>query len=158
MLDAAVKEFNSHNYRYILTVGFDTTATTTDYGKTVEKVAEKLRTRGIDFASIFVALCRNVRVHKTYNYAVSAKKWLMQNDPKITAVNVFTAGTHGRKTYTLYKRALGKRYAVGILSCEIKHYNPQRWWLSRRGLYVTSKFGFGYLYALVWPFPKKKPV
>jgi hypothetical protein len=157
MMVAAAEEFKANHYRYILVSGFDTSSAALRYGTSAEKGATNLRAKGIDSASVFAAPFYGGPMHKTYNSAVATKKWLLQHDPKGTAINVFTGGPHGRKTFTIYKNVFGQSHTVGIISCDMKHYNPQRWWLSRSGIYATVKSVVGYLYALTWPFPQVKP-
>lgn len=48
------------------------------------------------------------RKHKTYNMAMAAKKWLEQNDSSVRSFNVFTGGSHGRKSWTIFRRVFEK--------------------------------------------------
>jgi hypothetical protein len=79
--------------------------------------------------------------------ALATKEWLIAN--QIKAVNVFTGGPHGRKSYVIFKKALGDGIRVGVISCPIKHY-PTRWWTSLRGTSVTLRYLAGYFYAVLW--------
>jgi hypothetical protein len=148
MLKDAADEFFTGNYTYCVISGQRDRGVRYD-SSSAEAV---LINAGIDSSKIKRAASYKNSFHRTYQQANSVKNWLKKNDPSVKSINVFTGGPHGRKTWTVYKRVLGKDFEVGIISCRIQHYNADRWWTSKRGLLVTTKFAIGYIYALVWPF------
>jgi hypothetical protein len=154
MMDAVVQEIQKGQYSCIVTTGrssgFQTTTGRPEIKSFAESCKRALCERGIDPAIVFAVPAPDHNYNKTYKSACAVKTWLIQN--KIDSVNVFTGGTHGRKTYLIYRKTLSPEIQVGIISCKIEHYDPVYWWRSYRGIKSTTKFLFGYLYALVWRF------
>ena len=53
----------------------------------------------------------------------------------------------------LFKRAFGESVPIGVIAGTEDGYNPERWWLSVRGIYTVLRKTIGYLYAEWWPLP-----
>lgn len=155
MLDEAVDLYKKGRYKYIITTGgvrkYSHNKIAGGADSTAEYAAKRLVNCGIGPESIFTASGSAAKDHHTYNAAFGLRKWVLNNKPEIKTLNIFTGGPHGRKTYHIYKKVLGKNITVGIISSEIKHYNPKYWWTSFTGISVTFDYIVGYIYALVYP-------
>ncbi len=155
MLDYAVNEINQCDYQYIITVGckkkFKQSSVHYGYSSYADYVADKIIKKGIDSTKVFSVPFENIYIHQTYQSAISLKKWLKENkNLDISSVNVFTGGPHARKSYVIFKKNLKDICNIGIISCQIKHYNSRFWWSSIRGLKVTLRYFWGYIYALLF--------
>lgn len=145
MLKEAAGEFLRGDYSYCLVSGQINSS---------RSQIETLHNFGVDSTVVkFIGVVAH-RGYSTFNMAVAAQEWLQKNDPKASTLNVFTAGPHGRKSWTIFKRVFGKQYSVGVLSCPVEHCNAGLWWKSKSGPRNLIKYGIGYIYALVWPFEK----
>ncbi len=154
MLDAAVVEINRSNYKRIVTTGreknFADNVLNSRFNSHAEYCKARLVERGVDGSKIIAIPSPSTKHHHTYRAAKAIAPWLLEKG--ITSVNVFTGGPHGRKSYHIFRKALDRRISVGVISCEIKHYDPEYWWISKRGFSVTTRYLIGYIYALAWPF------
>lgn len=141
----AAEIFKTGEYSYCIV-----SAINSDHSKANPAVI--LEKAGIDRNKIVKAGTFTSATHKTYNSAIETSKWIKKNDPKVQAFNVFTAGVHGRKTWTIYKRVFGDNYHLGIITSPMYRYDPDSWWTSRIGFSLTVRNFLGYIYGLLWPF------
>lgn len=84
--------------------------------------------------------------NRTYATALTFRTWAEQSGLPSRSVDVFTEGVHGRKSWILFRKALGDQYAVGIISGTERSYDSRYWFISRRGLMVVSRNIIGYAY------------
>ena len=155
MLDQAAEEFKTGNYQLLITTGcrdqFQNLPERGGFAGHAEYAAAYLAGRGIDPGRIMTVPAPDVKNHRTYQAGLALKKWLAGH-PGIHAINIYTGGPHARKTYTIFRRVIGRAMDTGVIACTMTHYNPRYWWGSARGVSVTLRFFIGYLYALCWPF------
>lgn len=96
--------------------------------------------------------CANVPRSRTYATALRVRGWL-EAHPGNQNVDVFTLGVHARRTWMLYKMALGDRYRVGIIAGSDRRYVPARWWTTSSGVRTVTSEWIAYLYAKLLFFP-----
>ena len=153
MLDEVIQDFQTGGYRYVITSGlnypFRKGSRHFGFASYAEYCKAQLCRRGMPPELIFALAAPLGRHNRTYQSARAIKDWLVQREVK--AVNVYSGGPHARKSWHLFKRALGKEIEVGIVSCKVKHYDPHRWWTSPAGIQTTLRYSLGYLYAVAWP-------
>ena len=143
VLIEAAREFKKGDYSFCLITG---------KAFFLPSAMNMLHKQGISLDSIrFVESDMKSR-HRTYHMALAARNWLRENDQSIKAVNIFTGGPHGRKSWVIFRRVFGKEYSVGIISSKTWFFNPNSWWESKRGIRSVGRYGVGYLYGLLWPF------
>ena len=156
----AAEEFRRGGYRVLITVGPPATVG----GRVSERVssallaADQLQRRGIEKQSIVALPVPDAAQHRTYSSALLVKKWLKRSGESAQGINVFTIGPHARKSLVLFTRALGPAYPIGVISGTDSDYDPNRWWMSARGLYVMARKVVGYVYAITWPLPDEIPM
>lgn len=153
-MSEAADEFKRGRYEQLVTIGGPDGkgGGTTDQMSSAELAAMRLRELGVEGSRIVVLALPRVKWHQTYSSAVALRDWLIRSRIETTGVNVFTLGTHARKSLVLFRRALGSGINVGVIAGTEDTYDPGRWWLSARGIYVVSRKTLGYLYAVSWPF------
>jgi hypothetical protein len=61
-----------------------------------------------------------------------------------------TAGPHGRQTRLAYQRAFNHSVPIGVICVPIERYDARVWWLSRFGIWKTTKDFAGWLYELLF--------
>ena len=152
----AAEEFERGQYRLLITVGgpIGEAEGNPDQPSSAMLAANRLQELGMDKRRIIVLAVPKVSGHRTYASALALRNWLRDSKTQTTGVNVFTIGPHARKSLVLFTRALGPGIAVGVIAGTDDDYDPDRWWMSPRGIYVIFRKLLGYLYAVTWPFPE----
>lgn len=158
-MQEAAEEFNRGGYDVMITVGALPNARESEsmHENSAAHAAEQLMKFGVDDRAIEVLAVHNVDRHRTYASALAVKRWLANSKIDAVGINVFTLGAHARKSLVLFKRAFGGRVPVGVIAGTEDGYNPERWWLSIRGIYTVLRKTIGYLYAEWWPLPDDLP-
>lgn len=155
----AAEEFKRGHYSLLITVGgsIGEAEENPDQASSAVLAAIQLQELGMDKCRIVVLKTPNVSRHRTYASALMLRDWLRDSGTQTTGVNIFTIGAHARKSLVLFRRALGPGVAVGVIAGTDDDYDPDRWWVSARGIYVILRKLLGYLYAVTWPLPENLP-
>jgi hypothetical protein len=85
---------------------------------------------------------------RTYNSAVSLKKWMKENNVNVKKIDVLAVGSHARRSRFLFARAMENEYEVGIISVKDPAYNPDNWWKSSVGVRTVLSETIAYFYVL----------
>jgi len=151
----AAAEFQRGSYDVVVTVGTLPEAQKSEQKEenSAARAAEQLRKFGVEDNVIQVVAIPSVDWHRTYVSALAVKHWLARSKVHASGINVFTLGAHARKSLVLFKRAFGKEVPVGVIAGIEDSYEPDRWWLSAKGIYTVLRKTIGYLYAELWPLP-----
>ena len=156
----AAEEFKQKGYRVLITVG----ATAFAEGVSTERVssamlaANQLQNCGVEKDAIVVLTVPEGVQHRTYMSALLVREWLKRSGGEAKGINIFTIGPHARKSLVLFRRAFGSDYPIGVIAGTDHDYDPKRWWMSTRGIYIMARKAVGYLYAVTWPLPEELPV
>ena len=155
-MNRAAEEFSRRRYEIVLAVGVLTGGPGGELMQEnlAAQAAEQLMKLGVDDRAIQVLAVSNIDRHRTYASALAAKQWLASSTINVVGVNVVTLGAHARKSLVLFKRAFGENIPIGVIAGTEDGYNPERWWLSVRGIYTVLRKTIGYLYAEWWPLPE----
>ena len=113
--------------------------------------AKQLQSLGVQYSDIVTLPVPEVSNHQTYASALTVKKWLKKLEVAPKGINVFTIGPHARKSLVLFTRALGASCPIGVIAGTEDSYDPERLWLSVKGIYTVLRKAIGYLYAEWWP-------
>ncbi|MEO5959995.1 MAG: YdcF family protein [Opitutaceae bacterium] len=153
---AAVEEFKTGSYRYIVTTGGPVLGTgeyTNDFNTSASVGAERLVAAGMPAELVRMAPARNVDRDRTYSSALVLKTWLRTQPIPVTRINVLTEDVHARRTWLLFQKALGSEVAVGIVSIQNPDYDWKRWWRFSEGVREVLGETIAYAYVkLVFPF------
>lgn len=154
-MEEVVEEFNRGNYDVVLTVAVLPTWQEKEpwQENSAAHAAEQLRKFGMHDCFIHVLTVPNIDRHRTYSSALAVRRWLADSTLTVVGINVFTLGAHARKSLVLFRRAFGEKIPVGVIGGTEDSYDPERWWLSVRGIYSVLRKTIGYLYAEWWPLP-----
>jgi DUF218 domain len=156
----AADEFKRGGYRLLLTVGGPAVVGDKNSEQVSYAVlaANRLQALGVEPQSMIALSVPDVARHHTYSSALTVRDWLKRSETSTKGINVFTLGPHARKSLVLFSRALGAAYPVGVIAGTDHDYDPKRWWLSTRGIYVIARKTVGYIYAVIWPLPEEIPM
>lgn len=145
-LESAASEFEHHGYSLLVVLG--------DEKRWVVPILEKA---GVDKTQIVTIPLERVRKDRTFASAVALGNWLLSSGMSGKPVNIFTLGVHARRSWVLFRKALGSGSAVGIISCENPYYDPGRWWRSSEGFKAVLDETLAYLYTELFFLPARGP-
>jgi hypothetical protein len=156
----AAELYKQGKYDWLVTVGEPNDGNVQDEGEqadksTAELAAKRLMEYSVDEKRITQLAVPQVEKHQTYACALTVRKWLNESKIKPTGINVFSLGTHARKSLVLFEKALGHGVKVGVYAGTEDTFDPNSWWSSSRGIYVVARKTLGYLYAVFWPLPNQ---
>lgn len=84
--------------------------------------------------------------NRTFSSALVLKEWLHGSGLATNSLDVFTEGVHARKSWILFRYALGRDYDVGVIAGPEHSYDPRLWPLSPRGVHIVLRNIAGYIY------------
>jgi uncharacterized SAM-binding protein YcdF (DUF218 family) len=157
-VDAAVKEFNSGHYERILTTGGPEEGmgpSSAIYDTEAWQSAELLEKAGISAKDVQPVPSLSVGRDRTYNAAVTLRKWFREHGLQPRSINVLTEDAHARRTWLLFREALGPGVEVGIISVPNPDYDASHWWRSSDGVREVVDEGIAYVYAKFFFWPKQ---
>jgi uncharacterized SAM-binding protein YcdF (DUF218 family) len=152
-VQAAIQEFKNGHYDRILTTGGPVEGIGTAssiYDTDAYQSAWLLGKAGIPAQSV---PSDRVGRDRTYNSAVTLRRWFQENHLTVDSINVLTEDAHARRTRLLFQEALGPDIEVGIISAANPDYDASRWWRSSEGVRAVIGESLAYIYAkfLFWP-------
>jgi uncharacterized SAM-binding protein YcdF (DUF218 family) len=118
-----------------------------EYKTSAELSATILKKFGINEKAIVSIPPKPVKRDRTFASALAVKNWLAQKNIQPKGINVFSSGPHSRRSWMLFKEAIGEEIPVGIIACENRGYDPKRWWETSSGVRVVLDETIAYLYA-----------
>jgi hypothetical protein len=149
-LEEAKRVFESHPYKLIILTGVPI-----DQGFHISKeknyaqlATTTLKHLGMKEEVMVPVTCPKVPRDRTFSTARQVRAWL---DSKSVAnnVDVFTLGVHARRTWLLYRIALGKHYATGVIASSDRRYDADKWWKTSSGFRIVTSEILAYFYAKV---------
>ncbi|MFH7320761.1 ElyC/SanA/YdcF family protein [Desulfurivibrio sp. D14AmB] len=134
-LDQAVAACRQGTYQKILTTGGSAEVW---IGKTIrynyaELAARYLETHCLDGTPVTAVPAPASAQDRTYLSAVMVRHWLEGEGQTYNALDLFSSGTHARRSHRLYRMALGPDVAIGVIAAQPSDYNANRWWETSSG-------------------------
>jgi hypothetical protein len=147
VLAAAVQEFQSGNYAWLVTSGMQVEPTNPGASEDAyaNRAAAVLAELGADPKTLLACpspyrdWLRTSASARAVHDGLAAKKF----QPR--GINVMTAGPHARETWTAYRTAFHGETAIGIISIPKTNYPAARWWLTGDGWRWVPKDFLGWL-------------
>jgi DUF218 domain len=135
-LEAAKAEFDRGNYRYLVTTGapYQFGYYLTEYPSLAHVLAASFQKIGVDSSKIITVPCPIVNKDRTYISALYFKYWMKENGFGNAKLNVCSSGAHARRSWFLYRKAIGNDSQVGIICISEEGYNQDNWWKSSYGV------------------------
>jgi hypothetical protein len=151
-LEAAAKEFKNGRYHFLIVTGgnLEQGLYFCGYNSYAEMGAVTIKKLGIDTSLVILVRSPLVRKDRTYASAVAMKSWLAKSNPPVRSLNLFSLGCHSARSQLLFKKVLGKEYAVGVIASRDRSYDELRWWNSSSGFREVVDETVAYLYALAF--------
>jgi uncharacterized SAM-binding protein YcdF (DUF218 family) len=148
-LAQAAKEFRSGRYSLLFSTGirmdkgdyFWKEKTWADMG------ASSMRRLGLDSASVIAVPASAIKVDRTYASACALRRWIDSSDQSISNFNLVSLGPHSRRSRLLFRKALGEKVEVGVISFSDETYDPNKWWKTSNGFKATIDEAISYCYT-----------
>ena len=145
--------FNSRHYNDLVVVGgpIQGMGSNSNHPTTYDDLAAKrLQKLGFDTKKLVKISVPGVSAGRTLASATAVKRWLSSSGISVCCVEVFTKGVHARKSWILFRRALGDGYRVGIIAGSDESYDRRFWFFSTRGIRIVVRNLAGYMYSTLW--------
>ena len=148
-LAAAVAAYRAGDYSRIACTGvpIETGSYLLPFHSYSEMTADRLRALGVADDEMIVATGKLARKDRTYLSALALRDALRERNIAETDIHLVTEGPHGRRSRLLFKKALGKRYRVGITCLPDPGYDPAHWYAYSQGVRKVIGELIAYAYA-----------
>ena len=153
-LQATAKEFKEGNYQHLLISSIREYDNQENRQQKVRKssAVNRIVSLGVPRDRIVECFAPATDNHRSAAMARSVSNALRQNGIISKGVNVMAPATHARKTWLVYRRALGSEAPVGIIAVLPGVYDPERWWLnSQSAKWVITNYA-GLIYEWITGF------
>ncbi len=150
---AAMAEFNIGTYDTLITIGapLPRGSYLAEYKTFAELAGATLIALGFDPARLQVVSTPYAPECRTQNAAVALKQHFASTDDlKIRSIDVFTLGTHARRTQLIFRKVFPQPMQVGIISTKVLAYDERSWWRSSEGVRTVLGETIAYIYQRVW--------
>lgn len=156
-LAGAMDVLNSRNYSQVLVVGGpiqnDNEDDNPNHLASYDQLGtERLKTLGIDANKLVPVNTVAVRFGRTYTSVTAVQHWLDATKASDCCLDVLTAGPYARKSWVIFRSALGDHYRVGIVAGPVVSYDPRFWFVSITGIWNVTRNLAGYAYSKSWVF------
>ena len=152
VLQLAMQEVKTNRYTMVCVTGgpIDVGAPLFEYKTYAERGAAILQGLGMETNLLRAVPAPRVKQDRTYISAVSLKRWLDVQGISPKRVNILTQGPHARRSWLMFKQALGNDVEVGVISALPADYEPSEWWRTSAGVRSTIGELLGYVYIKVF--------
>jgi DUF218 domain len=150
-IQSAAMEFQQGTYQQLITIGstIPRGIHLSAYDNFAELAAATLIAIGVDSQRISIIADSSSTPNRTANAAILIDRWITTSELQPTSLNLFTLGTHARRSWLLFNRQLSPRISVGIIAAEPLNYEPQIWWRSSEGVRTVIAELLAYLYVSI---------
>ena len=147
-LQAAADEFAGGAYDLIITCGgpLPEGFRISGYASYADFAAAILLKLGFPRGNVVSVPAQPTFRHRTYHSAVAVGKWIAENGGEVSGVNVVTLGTHGRRTWIVFRQVLSPSIPVGVVSVASEDYDSEHWWRSSEGVKTLMTESLGWMF------------
>ena len=151
-IQSAVNEFRQGSYRKIITIGGSLSRGfyLSEYKTFAEIAGATLTALSLDREQIIIVPDSSQSLSRTYSSALILDRWLSTSGLGVKALNLYTLGTHARRSWLLFKNALEPKISVGIIATEPLNYDAKSWWQSSEGARTVISELLAYLYVRIF--------
>jgi DUF218 domain len=147
-LDQAITAFLAGKYERVITTGGPIEAWPELRGSSnyADLAARYLKTHGLENANVTAVPTPASAQDRTFLSAVMVREWAAKQHLALTAFDLFSAGTHARRSRMLYRLAFGPNVQVGVLSAQ-PEYDEHHWWRTSDGAKSVFEEAIGLLWT-----------
>jgi hypothetical protein len=154
-LDQAVAAFRAGGYERVVTTGGPITYWPGHHGHVTfaERAADYLKQHGLADASVTTVPAPYSAQEHTFLSAVMVREWAKQSGHALNALDVFSSGTHARRSRLLYRLAFGPNVEVGVFAARFSEYDADAWWRTSTGArdVLDQAIGLLWVKCFFWP-------
>jgi uncharacterized SAM-binding protein YcdF (DUF218 family) len=155
-LDQAVLAFKKGHYERVITTGgpiikgFTASSLHSNYAK---RAADYLAQHGVPHDVIIIVPTPASAQDRTFLSGVILRESVEKLGINLDAIDLFSSGTHSRRSRLMFQLALGAKVPVGILAARPVDYDPDVWWRSSSGAesIVFQSVGLLWVKLFFWP-------
>ena len=150
-LEKVVLDFNSGPYKFIATVGgplAQGSYLAEEYNTEAELSAAALIKIGIDPNKLYAIPTPAVERDRVYASAIELKKWLDNSRIEIQALDIYSLGSHSRRSWLIYQHIFNPNIEVGVVAINNKDYDSNKWWNSTLGVKTIIIETISYIYTI----------
>jgi hypothetical protein len=153
-LDQAVAVFREGSYELAVATGtpLPEWAQGNVYRTAAERAAEYLKSRGLPTSAVAAAPSPASAQARTFLSAVMVREWAKRSGIEVQALDVFSLGTHARRSRLLFRKAFGPQVKVGAIAAR-HEYADERWWRSAEGAREVLDQAIAYVWVLLFFHP-----
>lgn len=120
-----------------------------------QRAAALLRAEGVATVPVIAVPAPASAQDRSYLSAVMVREWAQRGGTPLTAVDLFSAGVHARRSWLIYRMALGDAVEVGVLAARPTDHDARRWWTSSEGAKTTigEALSLAWTKCCFWPGP-----
>ena len=154
-LDQAVAAFRTGRYERVVTTGGPIEKSLVFPGSMnyADVAASYLKTHGLADTDVTPVTALPSGQDRTYHMAAAVRDWAARRGLALNVFDVFSAGTHARRSRMLYQMAFGPNVEVGVLSARPEDYDDQHWWRTSAGAKSVLEETIGLLWTTCCFYP-----
>jgi len=94
------------------------------------------------------------KVDRTYASALAVRRVLEEQGLYGQACDLYSFGPHSRRSLYMYRKALGRKYPIGIVALESTEYDMRRWWANSHAFKTTlgEVLSLTHAYCAFWKY------
>ncbi|MBN8473741.1 YdcF family protein [Sulfuritalea sp.] len=146
--DQAVEAYRKGRYDRVVTTGgpIDRFPELLGASNYADFAARYLKSQGLSGSEVIPVPTPASALDRTYQSAAALRDWADKPGSGIVSLDVFSSGTHARRSRALYRMAFGPTIDIGVLAARPTEYDPEQWWQTSAG----AKAVVGESIALIW--------
>jgi len=148
-VEAARKEFEQGGYRLIVTAGGPTNNVWGRQKWNAVLAREHLIRLGVQPDQVLEAPIQYSESHRTFESAAEVVRTLQAHNRHPSAINIFTAGPHARRSRLVYAKAFASETKVGVIAWVSPMQPPGAWWQSSERASSLLKETAAWLFELL---------
>ena len=156
-IDQAVAAFRAGGYERVVTTGGPIEYWPGHHGHATfsERAADYLMQHGLADASVTAVPAPYSAQDHTFLSAVMVREWAKRSGLAFDAFDVFSSGTHARRSRLLYRLAFGPNVEVGVIAARFSEYDADAWWRTSTGArdVLDQVIGLLWVKCFFWPPP-----
>lgn len=148
-VEEAIAEYQRGSYEKLITTGTPLSRGyyLAEYKNFAELTAATFLALGFDSKQLVAVPTPKVEKDRTYTSAITLRQWLSASGLQVTGVNLFSLGTHTRRSWLIFRQTLAPQVPVGAIAVEPRAYDVKHWWRSSEGVRTVISEVIAYLYA-----------
>ncbi|MEG3845661.1 YdcF family protein [Microcoleus sp. herbarium19] len=148
-IESAIAEFKKGGYSQLIATGLPVGKGyhLAKYKNYAELTAATCIALGFDKDKVIAVPAPSAVKHRTAASAIALRDWLAASAIKVNSINLYSFGTHARRSWIVFKEVLNPDIKVGIIAAQPQDYNPQEWWKSSAGFRTVTGEIIAYIYA-----------